>query len=209
MIPSKLVCHGYSIFLHFNYLSIRSVEEILSRTPPATLQKLYSLPEFTSTLEFLTMMALSSGRLLKVRLSSSLGSYLFMSYRQGGTPDILGAARHVLQDWNHQKIPYYSEPPTVHPSQIPSVGKSDDASRTVPSSHLFVWFIVATSLSAGLTIAPGAENVGQAKILTEYSKPFELEGFFGAADAGAFDDVKMDEDGDVWFDAEEGMDEDQ
>ena len=36
------------------------------RTPPATLQKIYNLPEFSSTLEFLTMLALSGGRLLKV-----------------------------------------------------------------------------------------------------------------------------------------------
>lgn len=49
------------------------------------------------------MLALSSGRLLK-----------------GGTPDITGAARHVLNDWNHQKIPYFSEPPVIHPSMLPS-----------------------------------------------------------------------------------------
>jgi nuclear GTP-binding protein len=42
------------------------VEEILVRTPRATLQKIYNLPEFGSTLEFLTMLALSGGRLLKV-----------------------------------------------------------------------------------------------------------------------------------------------
>jgi len=61
------------------------------------------------------------------------------------------------------------------------------------------------------TIAPGAENVGQAQILTAFSKPFELEGLFGAADAGAFskrqnDDFPMgamDEDGDVFWDAVE------
>ena len=45
---------------------MRVVEEILVRTPPATLQKIYNLPEFGSTLEFLTMLALSGGRLLKV-----------------------------------------------------------------------------------------------------------------------------------------------
>ena len=45
---------------------MRVVEEILVRTPPATLQKIYNLPEFGSTLEFLTMLALSGGRLVKV-----------------------------------------------------------------------------------------------------------------------------------------------
>ena len=84
---------------------------------------------------------------------------------QGGTPDILAAARQVLMDWNHQKIPYFSIPPTVHPSSIPSTIAGGG------SEH----------------IAPGAETVGQAQIVSEFSKPFELAGLFGTADAGAFD----------------------
>ncbi|KAJ7462221.1 P-loop containing nucleoside triphosphate hydrolase protein [Mycena galericulata] len=150
---------------------IAVVEEILARTSPATIQKLYNLPEFKSTIEFLTMAALSSGRLLK-----------------GGTPDLTSTARHILTDWNHQKIPYFSEPPAVHPSQIPST--------------------VGTGAAA--TIAPGAEQVGQAQILSAFSAPFSLPGLFNDADAGAFgpDDVPMDadEDGDVFVDA---MDEDE
>lgn len=127
---------------------IAVVEEILARTEHEVLRKIYNLPQFSSTLEFLTMHALSSGRLLK-----------------GGTPDILAAARQILMDWNHQKIPYFSIPPTIHPSSVPS-----------------------TIQSAGNgTIAPGAENVGQVKIVTGFSKPFELAGLFEAADAGAFD----------------------
>ena len=42
------------------------VEEILLRTEPETLQKIYGIPPFASTLEFLTVLALTSGRLLKV-----------------------------------------------------------------------------------------------------------------------------------------------
>ena len=38
-------------------------------------------------------------------------------------------------------------------------------------------------------MAPGAENVGQAQIVSEYAKAFSLEGLFGAADAGAFGDT--------------------
>lgn len=127
---------------------IAVVEEILERTEHEVLRKIYNLPQFSSTLEFLTMHALSSGRLLK-----------------GGTPDVLAAARQVLMDWNHQKIPYFSIPPTAHPSSVPS---------TIPSAGDGV-------------IAPGAENVGQVKIVTGFSKPFELSGLFEAADAGAFD----------------------
>ncbi len=66
-------------------------------------------------------------------------------------------------DWNHQKIPYFSTPPELHPSLVPS---------TVPGSSD--------------QVAPGAETVGNAQIVTEFSQPFTLDGLFGAADAGAF-----------------------
>ena len=85
---------------------------------------------------------------------------------------------------------------------------------TVPSSG-------NPDAQATFIIAPGAETVGQAQILSEYSKPFHLEGLFGDADAGAFGGRKdeedsvmhADEDGDVFWDAVEGpysdpMDED-
>ncbi|KAL1743203.1 P-loop containing nucleoside triphosphate hydrolase protein [Schizophyllum fasciatum] len=142
---------------------IAVVEEVVTRTDAETLQRIYNLPAFSSTLEFLTMVALSAGKLLK-----------------GGTPDINTAARQILNDWNHQKIPYFSTPPEVHTSQIPSL---------VPGTG---------------EIAPGAENVGNAQIVTEFTKPFALEGLFDAADTGAFDsDAKMDEDQEVFYDAEE------
>ncbi|KAK1223667.1 nuclear GTP-binding protein nug1 [Marasmius sp. AFHP31] len=157
---------------------IAVVEEILARTSKETIQKTYNLPEFSSTLEFLTMLALTSGRLLK-----------------GGTPDVTSSARHVITDWNHQKIPYFSVPPVIHPSLIPST-------------------MQATS-SAEAVVAPGAENVGQAQIVTSFSKPFELAGLFGAADAKAFGgnggDVEMDgnvdaSDNEMFWDANETLD---
>ena len=37
-------------------------------------------------------------------------------------------------------------------------------------------------------VAPGAEEVGQARILTELGKPFELSALFQGADEGAFGD---------------------
>lgn len=55
--------------------------------------------------------------------------------------------------------------------------------------------------------APGAELVGQAKILSELSAPFSLPGLFGDADTGAFGasagDMEMDadDDGDIFVDA--------
>ncbi|KAI0716037.1 hypothetical protein C8T65DRAFT_805611 [Cerioporus squamosus] len=147
------------------------VEEIIARTDHAVLKKLYNVEDFTSPLEFLTMVALMTGRLLK-----------------GGTPDILAAARQILTDWNHQKIPYFSTPPELHPSLVPS---------TVPGSSN--------------QVAPGAETVGQAQIVTEFSQPFTLDGLFGAADAGAFGgggDAEMAEAEDDEEGAAESMDED-
>lgn len=61
-----------------------SVEEILARTEHETLQKLYNLPQFSSTLEFLTMLALNSGRLLKVSFIfvNSNTSHNYYIYRE-------------------------------------------------------------------------------------------------------------------------------
>jgi nuclear GTP-binding protein len=83
---------------------------------------------------------------------------------QGGTPDILSAARQVLIDWNHQKIPFFSEPPALHAAHLPS---------TVPGS--------------GGQVAPGAETTGHAQIVNAFGAPFVLEGLFGEADAEAMD----------------------
>ena len=38
----------------------------------------------------------------------------------------------------------------------------------------------------GSTIAPGAENVGSAQIVTEFAPAFDLGSLFSQADAGAF-----------------------
>jgi hypothetical protein len=53
------------------------VEEILARTQTERLMKIYDLPTFSSTLEFLNMLALSTGRLLK---ASPIPSLSFLSF---------------------------------------------------------------------------------------------------------------------------------
>ena len=119
------------------------VAEILSRTSIETLQNIYKLPPdppFRNATEFLTMVALTTGR---------LGS--------GGIPDLAAAATQVMRDWNNSKISYYSEPPAIHPSQIPSA-------------------------------APGAENVGEMKIVNVWKPAFNLGDLYGGADRVTFDD---------------------
>ncbi|KAF9232171.1 hypothetical protein BU15DRAFT_67700 [Melanogaster broomeanus] len=51
-----------------------------------------------------------------------------------------------------------------------------------------VWGIIE-----GGGVAPGVDTVGQAQILSQFSKPFELAGLFGAAGAGAFGDAPIQE----------------
>lgn len=129
----------------------------MERTSHETLMKIYNLPQIGPTLEFLTMLALVTGRLLKVDPLWCVPMSEELIHRlQGGTPDVLAAARTVLSDWNHHKIPFFSVPPTIHPSSLPS-------------------------MTAQGQIAPGAEEVGQARILTEMAPAFSLPGF-GADD---------------------------
>jgi nuclear GTP-binding protein len=89
-----------------------------------------------------------------------------LSFLQGGTPNNLSAARQVLVDWNHQKITFFSEPPTLHAAHLPSMISG-----------------------SGGQVAPGAETTGHAQILSAFVAPFMLEGLFGEADAEAMDVV--------------------
>ena len=58
-----------------------------------------------------------------------------------------------------------STPPITHISSIPSTVRS----------------------GGECVIAPGAESIGKAQIVTELSKPFTLDGLFGDADHDVFD----------------------
>ncbi|KIL58836.1 hypothetical protein M378DRAFT_291223 [Amanita muscaria Koide BX008] len=70
-------------------------------------------------------------------------------------------------DWNHQKIPY-------------------------DSSIFNTVCRLKTSKSSDTIDAPGAENVGQAQIVSQFSQPLTPEGLFGVADAGAFSETTAD-----------------
>lgn len=75
---------------------IPPVDALLKRCDQQSLIMAYNIPAFPpgDTMVFLSMVARSYGRVLK-----------------GGIPDKVGAARSVLRDWNHGKIPYYTVPP--------------------------------------------------------------------------------------------------
>ena len=47
------------------------------------------------------------------------------------------------------------------------------------------------ALTSAGEVAPGAENVGQARILTQFAPAFEMGDLFKGADAGAVGDEEM------------------
>ncbi|KAF8710602.1 Ferrous iron transport protein B, partial [Rhizoctonia solani] len=76
---------------------------------------------------------------------------------KGGAADLEAAGISILHDWNTGKIPYHSTPPTVHPSSRPSVADGNQIT--------------------------GAENVGEAKIVSRFGDAFDLDALFRDADA--------------------------
>ncbi|KAJ3165740.1 Guanine nucleotide-binding protein-like 3 [Geranomyces variabilis] len=73
---------------------VSPVEVIVGRCKKEQLMRLYNLPMFGDTRDFLVQVARQRGKL-----------------RKGGIPDVESAARAVLQDWNSGRIPFYTVPP--------------------------------------------------------------------------------------------------
>ncbi|KAI9204201.1 P-loop containing nucleoside triphosphate hydrolase protein [Polychytrium aggregatum] len=78
---------------------IAPVELIVSRCKKEQLMLMYQIPSFQSTQEFLLFVAKQRGKL-----------------KRGGIPNIDGAARSILQDWNSGRIPFYTVPPATGPA---------------------------------------------------------------------------------------------
>ncbi|KEP53588.1 putative GTPase family protein [Rhizoctonia solani 123E] len=87
---------------------------------------------------------------------------------KGGAADVEAAGKSVLHDWNTGKIPYHSTPPAVHPSSQPTLVQGGQIT--------------------------GAENVGEAKIVSQFGEAFDLDALFRDADAAVLNgDAEMDE----------------
>jgi nuclear GTP-binding protein len=94
---------------------------------------------------FFTMLVLSTGRLLKVRLSRSLlqNSKNLLSPRMAPLTSSLRRVASCPHRLEPPKIPFFSEPPALHATHIPS---------TIPG--------------IGGQVAPGAEATSQPQIVT-------------------------------------------
>lgn len=81
---------------------------------------------------------------------------------RGGIPDLTGSAVSVLRDWNSGKIPFFTQPPKVHASSMP------EAQPAKPQGDG----------GAEGDVAMDGEAVGSAKILTQLSEAFTIDGLF-------------------------------
>lgn len=101
---------------------ITPVQALMSRVEPEQLCNLYSIEggfnEGDSN-DFLLRVALMRGKLGK-----------------GGVPDLEGAARIVLHDWNVGRISYHSKVPAVHPSTLASSNCQEGSTGTSLLSSL-------------------------------------------------------------------------
>ena len=73
---------------------VKPVEAILNRCSKSQVMEKYCVADYSTTMEFLSMLAKRLGKL-----------------RKGGIPDILAGAKMVLQDWNSGKISFCTHPP--------------------------------------------------------------------------------------------------
>lgn len=80
---------------------IAPVGLILQKCPKDKLLSIYSIADFSNATEFLSLVAKKYGKLLK-----------------GGVPNVVAAAKIVLQDWNSGKVPFYTIPPSRDHEQL-------------------------------------------------------------------------------------------
>jgi len=79
---------------------ISPIEDILQKVNKSQLLIQYEIADFSTVTEFLTNIAFRRGKLGK-----------------GGIPDLEGAAKLVLTDWNTGKIQYFTLPPDEEMTQ--------------------------------------------------------------------------------------------
>ncbi|OQV23837.1 Guanine nucleotide-binding protein-like 3-like protein [Hypsibius exemplaris] len=80
---------------------VQPVEMILKKCSKLQLMVYYKLPDFDDSHQFLALVAMKRGLLKK-----------------GGIPDMVKAARLILQDWTGGKIAYYTTPPEKRPEEV-------------------------------------------------------------------------------------------
>ncbi|KAJ1917018.1 nuclear GTP-binding protein nug1 [Mycoemilia scoparia] len=136
---------------------VTPVEVIVERCKPEQLQALYNIPPFQGGVRgFLLEVSKQRGRL-----------------KRGGVPDIEGAARIVLTDWNTGKIPFYTLPPHTTTTSV-AVANSSTASGNV----------------AATMVVPGTESNQAAEVVSQWAKEFDMDGLMRDLDSKILDETK-------------------
>ncbi|KAF8875335.1 hypothetical protein CPB84DRAFT_1796594 [Gymnopilus junonius] len=176
------------------------ITHIVSRANTEDLMLLYSLPAFTTgdPIAFLSGVA-RANQLVKKK----------------GEPDLTGAARIVLRDWNIGKFAHYTTPPTQPASSAnPSVEHAESSAKSgsKDADSTFASFVSQLSAKADETILAGLptrkdrrKQGGLVKVLsgTVDERQVDLEGDWPAL---ASEESDGDDEGEASF---EGMDVDE
>lgn len=151
---------------------IAPIQAMLRRVNPAQLVELYSIEGGFNEGEahdFLLRVALLRGKLGK-----------------GGVPDLEGAARIVLHDWNIGKIAFHTTPPAVHPSLM-RTAKTSSGQEPLPPKR--------SEQQAGEPNIDGqaamqdesANLTAGSSLVTGFSEAFDLDALLKEADAEVLD----------------------
>ena len=88
------------------------IAPLLLRTKPEYIERLYGIASWADHRDFLVQFARRSGKLLR-----------------GAEPDTATAARMVINDWLHGKIPYFVPPP------MPTAAEADELAQQQEAAH--------------------------------------------------------------------------
>jgi nuclear GTP-binding protein len=119
---------------------------ILQKAKPEYLSKTYGISSWTDDVDFMTLFAKKSGKLLK-----------------GGEPDFHTVAKMILNDWLRGKIPYFTAPPFTNNDNNNDQGSSDNNNLQI--SQQFDSIQVSTKFNKKDLVGNPAELEQDKKIL--------------------------------------------
>lgn len=126
--------------------------------------------DVTDPMDFLLRLALTKGKMLR-----------------GGKPDVEGAARGVINDWNSGKISWHVAPPAGSMAKASNKQRTVDSKGIVDGSHGREHdenMQVASVVPMPSGEAPMTNE--EATVVSGFAEAFDLDGLFAAADAQIF-----------------------
>lgn len=127
--------------------------------------------DITDPMDFLLRLTLIKGKMLR-----------------GGKPDVEGAARAVINDWNAGRISWHVKPPTKDESALRELEKSKRVRGLPGKSHPNEETLKAPAAAETISSRVGEEPLKneEATLVTGFSQAFDLDALFAQADAQLF-----------------------